>query len=552
MLNKLRLWSYLAVGTIQIGLAASIVGCWAKKVVAAEDIILNYGALEFTVSVDSLETYATTGQLEGALQSYADFLTPEQLKQLKVGLITNADFSHLAIAQFLYSFQGEKILERVSRVIKTKARQPGFYAIRSALILAAADQANGGLSPLNVLKKFPTDVLRIDSSKGFELFKELSRVAQQNSQAIASVEQTALQERQTKAVVTPRTKNLDLLSPGNYSYQKQTLTMKDFQRKYPSGIFRDRIFAVDLYLPKTATPQLLPLIIISHGLGGDLTTFAYLAQHLASHGFAVAVPEHPGSSATQIESLLTGLDNDVTPPEELIDRPLDIKFLLDQLAKNHGKQIDTNNVGMIGQSFGAYTTLALAGAELNWSTLEQECNDLQNSWDLSLLIQCLAWQIPNADTQVNLKDTRIKSAIAINPLTSAVFGQKSLAQINIPIMIVSGSSDPITPALSEQIIPFTWLNTPEKYLVLLKGGTHFSTLNESAGSIPVPVKAIGPDPKIAHAYMQQMSLAFFGKYIQDQPKYDSYLNAEYGAVISQRKMPLSLIQNLDPGFLQLK
>ena len=551
MLNELRLWSYLSVGVIQIALSVGFWGLNAKKAQAAEKIVLSYGALEFAISVDSLETYAKTGKLEGALKSYADLLTPGQLEQLRVGLISDADFNHLAIAQFLYSYQGEKILERVSRVIKTQARQPGFFALRSALILAAADRQNGGLSPLNILQKFPTKTFRVDSRQGLELFKDLSRVVQENATAIAAVEQAAMQQRSKEVTVAPRVRDLNLLIPGGIRYKKQSLMMEDVEQQYPSGKLRDRIFPVDLYLPEIKTKKLLPLIVISHGLGGDLTTFAYLAKHLASHGFAVAVPEHPGSSASQIEALLTGFDNDVTPPQELIDRPLDIKFLLNRLEKDYGDRIDTNNVGMVGQSFGAYTTLALSGAKLNWSTLTTECDNIQNSWNLSLLIQCLAWQIPEADTAISLKDERIKSAIAINPLTSAIFGQESLSKINIPLMIISGSSDPVTPALSEQIIPFTWLTTPEKYLVLVKGGTHFSTLNESAGSIPVPETAIGPDPKIAQNYVKQLGLAFFGTNIQNKQKYATYLNSEYGYVISKRKIPLSLIQFLDPQSLKL-
>ena len=544
MLNAKNWWSYLAIGALQISFGAAIWNGWAKKALGAKEIILNYGALEFSVSVDSLETYATEGKLEGALKSYADFLTPEQLQQFKTGLVTEADFDHLAIAQFLYSYQGEKMLEQVSEVIRTDARQPGFYAIRSALILAAADRENGGLTPLNVLKKFPTKTLRIDSRQGFKLFKDMSRVVQTNNKAIAAVQEASLQARRDKITVAPKVRELDLIMPGNYRYRQQSLTMKDDSR--------DRSFPVDLYLPKTKTKQKLPLIIISHGLGSDLTTFAYLAKHLASHGFAVAVPEHPGSSAEQIESLLTGLDNNVTPPLELIDRPLDIQFLLDELAKDYGDQIDTNNVGMIGQSFGAYTTLAIAGAKLNWSTLERDCDNIKNSWNLSLLIQCLALQLPDYERALNLQDERIKSAIAINPFTSSVFGQENLAKIDIPLMIVSGSADPITPALSEQIIPFTWLATAQKYLVLFTEGTHFSTLNESAGSIPVPAQAIGPDPKIAQTYMKQLGLAFFGSYIQNQAKYTSYLNAEYAYVISKRKMPLSLIETLDLESLRLK
>ena len=539
-----KFWSYLTVGILQLGCWVGLETYLDKKAVAAENIILNYGVLEFSVSVDSLETYATTGKIEGELKSYADFLTPEQLEQFKVGLTTSADFSHLAIAQFLYSFQGEKVLERVSRVVKTKARQPGFYALRSSLILAAADKERG-LTPLNVFKKFPTDTLRVDSRQGFEIFKDLSKVVQQNALAIAAVEQESLKESQgDNLIAASKVRNLNLLVPGRYRYRRQQLTMNDRRR--------ERTFPMDLYLPKVNSQKKLPLVVISHGLGSDLTTFSYLAKHLASHGFAVAVPEHPGSSARQIEALLNGLESDITPPKELIDRPLDIKFLLDRIAYSFGDKIDVENVGMIGQSFGGYTTLALAGAEINWDSLDRDCPQLDSSWNLSWLIQCLALQIPVAVSEPELKDERIKAAIAINPLVSSIFGQESLSEIDIPVMLVSGSSDPVTPALPEQITPFTWLTTPEKYLVLLIGGTHFSTLEESGGSIPVPEQAIGPSPKIAQDYVKQLGLAFFGKYVLEQESYSNYLNAQYGAVISRQEFPLRLIEFLNPDFLKLK
>lgn len=539
-----KIYSCLVAGILQIGCCISLEACLTKKAIAAENVILSYGLLEFDVSVDSLETYAKTGKIDNELQSYANFLTPKQLVEFKLGLTTSADLSHLAIAQFLYSFQGERILDRLSKVFQTEAHQPGFYAIRSALILAAADQ-DEGLTPLNVLRKFPTNSLRIDSRQGFKIFKDLSRVIQRNGRAAAVVEQEVQRERQELlTTVTPQTRNLNLLIPGNYRYRLQKLTMNDRRR--------DRTFPVELYLPQTEDQQKLPLIIISHGLGSDVTTFAYLAKHLASHGFAVAVPEHPGSSAKQIEALLSGLESDVTPPQELINRPLDIKFLLDRLTERFGNKIEVNHVGIIGQSFGGYTALALAGAKINWKLLRDDCPNIDTSWNISWLIQCLALQIPLVVTEQELKDDRITAAIAINPLVSSIFGQESLSKIKIPLMLISGSSDPITPSLPEQITPFTWLTTPEKYLVLLKGGTHFSTLEESGGSIPVPEKAIGPSPKIAHDYVRQLSLAFFGKYITKKEAYDNYLNAEYGAVMSRKKFPLRLIESLNPGVLLLE
>lgn len=542
-----QIWSWLTLGMLQLGCCVGVNLFANHPVIAADRVILSYGVLEFDVSVDALETYAKTGEIEDELKSYADFLTPEQLEQFKVGLTTSADFSHLAIAQFLYSFQGEIILKRVSQVVKTNARQPGFYALRSALILAAAD-TDSGLTPLNVLKKFPTNALRVDSRQGFEIFKNLSRVVQRNAMAIAAVEQQARNEhRQLRNGVKARAlRNFNLLVPGEYRYRQQKLTMNDHRR--------ERQFPIELYIPQRekTDPAKLPLVVISHGLGSDLTTFTYLAQHLASHGFAVVVPEHPGSSSKQIEALLSGLESDVTPPQELIDRPLDIKFVLDRLTERFGSKIDVENVGMVGQSFGAYTTLALAGASINWDSLEQDCPELDSSWNLSWLIQCLALQIPLPLAEENLQDDRIKAAIAINPLVSTIFNRESLQQIDIPVAIVSGSADPVTPALPEQILPFTWLTSPEKYLVLLKGGTHFSTLEESAGSIPVPPQAIGPSPKIAHDYLRQIGLAFFGKYITKQIAYDNYLNARYGAAISKKKFPLRLVEELNSNFLESK
>ena len=91
------------------------------------------------------------------------------------------------------------------------------------------------------------------------------------------------------------------------------------------------------------------------------------------------------------------------------------------MAGDYGDKIDTSDVGMMGQSFGAYTTLAIAGAQINWQILERDCEDLDDSWNLSLLIQCLALQIPLEDSNIDLQDERITSAIAINPLTSSVF-----------------------------------------------------------------------------------------------------------------------------------
>jgi predicted dienelactone hydrolase len=285
--------------------------------------------------------------------------------------------------------------------------------------------------------------------------------------------------------------------------------------------------------------------VISHGLGSDRNTFAYLARHLASYGFAVAIPEHLGSSAKQLQLLASGRANEVAEPREFLDRPLDIKFLLDALTQSAlANRMNLQQVGLLGQSFGGYTALSLAGAPLTINQVQQSCPPGTSALNLSLLLQCRAAELP--DRTYNFTDPRIKAAIAINPITSTLLGPDSLSQIRIPVMIVSGTADTVAPALSEQIRPFTWLNTSDRYLSLIVGGTHFSTLAASAPGtdpIPVPNTLIGPSPEQGQRYLNALSVAFFGNYLTQQPQYRPYLTAAYTQSISQGPLALTLTQS---------
>lgn len=515
----------------------------STPVQGAERIYIPYGILEFSIPVSALEAYALEGRIERELASYAGYVEPQQLEQLRQILITPIDVTPVAIAQFLYSAQGEQILQRVGEIIQTKAGQEGFYGIRAALIKAAAYPE--GLTLLNVLREFPTYGIRINSARSLEIIEDLSELIQRTQEAIAAVNQQAIAEAQGQrtfdvpAQIPPTFLELpDLRQPGAINYSQQTLTLTDPRR--------GRRFPVDLYLPTSPPPRggAIPVVVISHGLGSNRITFAYLANHLASHGFAVAVPEHPGSSAQYLQALSRGLASEVTPPAELIDRPSDITFLLDELTRSYGEQLNLQQVGVLGQSFGGYTALALAGAEINFEQLQEDCDRLNDSLNLSLLLQCRALELP--PVEYTLSDPRITAAIAINPVGSTIFGESQFQQIQIPLMLVAGSNDTVAPALPEQIQPFTWLTTPNKYLVLLNQGTHFSTLAPTADDVPLPIPILGPDPRIGQDYMKALSLAFFQTYLAGQLEYRRYLSASYAEFISQYLMPLSLVESLIP------
>ncbi|MEH1807149.1 alpha/beta hydrolase [Nostoc sp.] len=538
-INKQTVWLKLALRIFSIGLLPTLT---AYPALGAERIRFNYGILERSIPISSLETYARTGKVDENLAAYRKYVDKKQLTQLRKVLLTRIPLNQVEVSQFLYTPIGERLLEKLGKVIQTESNLSGFYAIRAALILSAADQKEFTL--LNVLSKFPASAISINLNQSLAIAESLQNLVNQTQNAVAFINQQS-QQKVTTASTLNTVPLMDLGKTGSFNFSKQTITLNDLSRQ--------RRFPADIYLPTAQTPR--PIIVISHGLGSDRTSFAYLAEHLASYGFVVAVPEHPGSNSQQIQALLAGIADRVTNPRELIDRPLDIKFLLDKLtrlSKSNSKfrgRLNLEQVGVVGQSFGGYTALALAGAKINFEQLKADCPALENTLNVSLLLQCLAVNLPNA--QYNLSDPRIKAAIAIDPVVSSIFGQASLSQIKIPVMIVSGSSDTVAPALTEQIEPFTWLTTQNKYLALINGGTHFSTIAESPNAtIPVPTQVIGSSPALARRYVKALSVPFFETYVAQQSSYLSYLSPDYVNTISQQPLPLSLIKSLTSEQLQ--
>ena len=232
-------------------------------------------------------------------------------------------------------------------------------------------------------------------------------------------------------------------------------------------------------------------------------------------------------------------------PEVFINRPLDITTVLNLLEEKQKKSefpapLLLNNVGVLGQSYGGYTALAVGGAGFNISKINQECEESKNrqlTLNISILLQCQASSVANKG--YNLRDERVQAIIAINPITSVVFGQEGMSQIKIPVLMIGGSDDYIAPAVPEQIYPFSWLTNPNKYLILLGQGTHFSFLEPGEKSVlPVPPELIGPEPELAFPYLKAISLVFFNAYIRNQTEYLPYLNAGY--IQGQEASPFSL------------
>ncbi len=134
---------------------------------------------------------------------------------------------------------------------------------------------------------------------------------------------------------------------------------------------RERALPLKVRVPDGS--EKVPLVIFSHGLGGSREGGKAWGEHWSANGYLVVHVQHPGSD----ESLWKGAGEGWpkqrlmrgATAEQLLGRVDDVRFLLDEFARQQSKtdapvwvkRADLSRIAITGHSFGARTTMALAG-----------------------------------------------------------------------------------------------------------------------------------------------------------------------------------------------
>jgi predicted dienelactone hydrolase len=164
-------------------------------------------------------------------------------------------------------------------------------------------------------------------------------------------------------------------------------------------------------------------------------------------------------------------------------------------------------------------------------------------------LQCAASDLP--DRRLQLRDRRVASAIALNPVAGQLFGKNGLSKVTIPTLILSGTSDSITPALSHQLRPFAKLGG-SKYLVTAIGGTHLSITDpdninpQLALSTFVP-EVTGSNASPLRELLRGVSLAFVKQLTPEAKNYQQFLTPAYAQSLSTKGLELRLTTQLPPS-----
>ncbi|NER28802.1 MAG: alpha/beta hydrolase [Symploca sp. SIO1C4] len=471
------------------------------------------------------------------LAFYLGRVSEEDQVEFRKLLEQRLDLNPVQLYRFFHTPIGEDLLNRFSNLINTEGDSNATYALRETLIKTVAESE--GLSVLKFLRKFSTST---DLKINLILFtaKQIGLLLKQTEAMVTQISKLSAAEATLHRLVDFSALP-DIRESGECGIDRQIITLKDESRRL-------RKFRVIVYQPQTPRPGKTPVVVISHGLGSSPEDFREYAQHLASYGYLVALPQHPGSDSTQIQDMLAGDSREVFKLNEFIDRPLDIICVINELERRNQLEyrgrLNLQAVGVMGHSFGGYTALALAGAEIDFEKLEQACEPVVVKPNISLLLQCRALRLPRKT--YNFRDERVKAVLPVDSVGSEVFGPKGLSQIKIPVFMIAGSKDKMAPAVLEQIRVFPWLATSNRYLALIKGKAHVGNFSKSETGLKcMLLKTLphltGSNATIFYNYAYAMSLAFFEVHISKNIQYLPYLQSSYAKYISQDPFNLYLI-----------
>jgi predicted dienelactone hydrolase len=251
-----------------------------------------------------------------------------------------------------------------------------------------------------------------------------------------------------------------------------------------------------------------PLILSSAKVG------SILAPYLVTHGFVWAG--------------VTRIDSYAEMNEQVIDQPLDILFVLDQVASHPPEDlegmIDAERAGAIGYSFDGYNALALSGARIDPAFYLALCADpdavktvtlsafsceAARAWDEFAAHAGEAITTSEDGLWQPMTDERIRAVMPMAGEGWWLFGEKGLAAVDRPTLILVATQDELYP---ENVQIFEHLGTPDKSLISFVGPNHYMVY----------------DMEMV-ARMAHFAVAFFGYYLQGREDLAWYFSEDFVA-----------------------
>ncbi len=219
-------------------------------------------------------------------------------------------------------------------------------------------------------------------------------------------------------------------------------------------------------------PGAFPVVILSHGAGGNAGQFGWIASALAASGFVVVLPNHPGTTTGNASAQAA---------VRVWERPADVSAVLDSLAADPDAYpyMDLEKISMLGFSAGGYTAMALAGARVDPERLGRFCDDTDHGMSDCAFLAHFGIDLHAMDLSPagqDLRDARISDAVIVDPGIVGTLTAQSLGNISIPMQVINLGDPGTIPAGVDAAAAAALV--PQARYHIVPDASHFSFLAE--------------------------------------------------------------------------
>lgn len=213
---------------------------------------------------------------------------------------------------------------------------------------------------------------------------------------------------------------------------------------YPTSVDQPQIlkhanaafFGFSVIADAPPVPGRHPLVILSHGFGGNWNNQAWLAVELVRQGYVVAAPNHPGT---------TSRDQNMEVGRELWQRPRDLSQVIDWLTHDPvwSSLLSPDRIAVIGHSLGGWTAIEIAGGRMDAVRVETDCAQQAALASCKVYQKLGAGQDPASRAALgqDLRDAQVKAVVSLDLGLARGFDPASLASIDVPVLMIGAGTD---------------------------------------------------------------------------------------------------------------
>jgi predicted dienelactone hydrolase len=176
-----------------------------------------------------------------------------------------------------------------------------------------------------------------------------------------------------------------------------------------------------------------PVILMSHGWGGNFARMSWLSSGLVEKGAIVVAVNHPNSTTGDTNNNKSALNH--------WTRAQDLSAALDYVLKDpeFSGLIDTKRIYATGFSYGGWTALSLGGLKGERDGLDKFCHTgVETSSHCKDILKAgiVISDIDKTKWDASYKDPRIAAVAAIDPALTQGLSKTDVTQLDVPVLLI--------------------------------------------------------------------------------------------------------------------